>query len=239
MRMIRTIGGGEVESFEAVGRSFLPLFRDLGKLKPSDAVLDVGCGVGRMAIPLTTYLEAHARYEGFDITKEEIDWCRKHITTRFPNFNFQLSNLYNRMYNPTSQVKASSYRFPYGNDEFDFVFLASVFTHLLPEDLTNYFSEIVRVLKPGGRCFSSYFLLNDESNRLMAEGRSTQNFQFKLDGCMVKDQDNPEYAVAYKESFITGLYYKHGLKIDTPFSYGAWCGRERFVSYQDIIIAEK
>ncbi len=235
-RMVTTIGGGD---FEAVGREFLPLFRDLGKLQPSHAVLDVGCGVGRMAVPLTSFLDARARYEGFDITPEEIAWCRNHITPRFPNFNFQLSDVYNRMYNPTSLVKASAYRFPYGNGEFDFAFLTSVFTHLLPEDLTHYFSEIVRVMKPGGRCFITYFLLNAESLGLLAERRSTQDFRFQLDGCMTTDQKTPESAVAYEEAFITGLYQEHGLKVETPISYGSWCGRKRYVTYQDIVVAEK
>lgn len=46
---------------------------------------------------------------------------------------------------------------------FDFVFLTSVFTHLLPEDMNNYFSEVVRVLTHARRCLITYFLLTFES----------------------------------------------------------------------------
>ena len=55
------IGGGD---FEEVGEQFRVYFRDLADLRERDAVLEVGCGVGRMAIPLTKVLTPPGRYEG-------------------------------------------------------------------------------------------------------------------------------------------------------------------------------
>lgn len=49
------------------GEQFLQYFIELGGLKPSDRVLDVGCGIGRLAIPLTQYLDARGGYAGLDI----------------------------------------------------------------------------------------------------------------------------------------------------------------------------
>jgi len=44
------VGGG---NFKSVGEKFLRYFKDVGGLKPDDEdVLDVGCGIGRMAISL-------------------------------------------------------------------------------------------------------------------------------------------------------------------------------------------
>src|SRR5687768_5417535 len=51
----------------AVGERYLGYFRDLCGLRPEETVLDVGCGVGRMAVPLAGYLSPPGRYEGFDI----------------------------------------------------------------------------------------------------------------------------------------------------------------------------
>src|SRR5271169_1165176 len=52
--------------FVSVGREFLAYFRNLGYLRPDQRVLDVLCGPGRMAIPLTGYLSAQGSYEGVD-----------------------------------------------------------------------------------------------------------------------------------------------------------------------------
>jgi cyclopropane fatty-acyl-phospholipid synthase-like methyltransferase len=42
------------------GKEFLRYFVDLAGLKPDQAVLDVGCGKGRMAVSLTHYLSRRA-----------------------------------------------------------------------------------------------------------------------------------------------------------------------------------
>lgn len=230
------VGDGD---FLETGRTFLRLFTELGGLRPDDHVLDVGCGVGRMAVGLTTYLSRKGRYDGFDIVPCGIDWCKRAITRRYRNFTFRHVDVYNHHYNPRGQLNAATFRFPYADATFTFTFLTSVFTHMLPADLENYFAEIVRTLKPGGRCFISYFLLNPESQRLIAAGASVLPIQHELPGCRVLRTDIPTAAVAFPEATIRELYRKHGLTIQEPIRYGSWCGRKDFVSYQDIVIATK
>ena len=72
-----SVGGG----FDSAGKEFLNHFISIGELKPYEAVLDVGCGCGRMSLPLTTYLNNKGRYYGFDIVKESI--ASALIGTRF------------------------------------------------------------------------------------------------------------------------------------------------------------
>lgn len=45
--------------------------------------------MGRMALPLTQYLDQNGRYEGFDVFKSGIVWSQKNISKNFPNFNFK------------------------------------------------------------------------------------------------------------------------------------------------------
>lgn len=61
--------------FKEIGEEFFRYFRDLGGLQPDDHVLDVGSGTGRMARPLTAFLEAGS-YDGIDIVAESIRWCQ-------------------------------------------------------------------------------------------------------------------------------------------------------------------
>ncbi len=105
--------------------------------------------------------------------------------------------------------------------------------------MEHYLSEIVRVMRPGGRCLMTYFLLNEESESLMRAGASTLPFEFGGDGCRIANRQLPEAVVAYEEAAIRSLFQRYGLHIDEPIRYGSWCGREVYLSYQDIVLAGK
>jgi ubiquinone/menaquinone biosynthesis C-methylase UbiE len=223
-----------------IGLEFKRYFLNIANLKPDEKILDVGSGMGRMAVPLTKYLSDKGEYWGFDIVERGIDWCRKKITPRVGNFHFLHSDVYSKHYNPKGTIPAREYKFPFENNYFDFVFLTSVFTHMLPLDLENYLSEISRVLKPGGRSIITYFILNRESEQLVSEGQTTLDFRFTMqDGCKTTTEKDPEAAIAYREEFIDGLYSKHNMKIEYPIRFGSWCKRRVALSYQDIIFAVK
>ena len=230
------IGDGD---FEQTGREFKKYFIELANLQPNSCVLDVGCGIGRMAIPLTDYLSAEGEYWGFDIVKKGIVWCKNRISSRFGNFHFLHSDIYNKRYNPKGKMRARDFRFPFNDGTYDLVFLTSVFTHMLPPDLENYLSEISRVLKAEGKCLITFFLMNEESENLVRSGRSKLDFKHKMQDCLTISEDDPERAIAYGEEFVLELFEKHGLRIAGPIRYGSWCGRERFVTYQDLIIVTR
>jgi SAM-dependent methyltransferase len=230
------IGGGD---FIKIGEGFRRYFIELGHLKPNERVLDVGCGIGRMAVPLTNYLSEEGQYWGFDIVKKGIDWCQQRIAPKFKNFHFLHSNVYNEYYNPNGTIRAQEYRFPFENEFFDFVFLTSVFTHMLRPDVENYIAEISRVLRPGGRCLITFFILNQESFNLIRAGKSRFDFRYDLAGCFSNEIDTPEAAIAYEEEVVKGLLHKNGLVITPSIYYGSWSGRETFLTFQDLIVAEK
>jgi len=232
-------GPQDYVEFKENGLAYLKHFVNLCGLRPDEGILDVGCGIGRKTIPLVTFLSKKGEYWGIDLKRIGVEWCQKTIARKNPNFHFQVIDVYNQLYNPTGSQKASQYVFPFPDNRFDFVVLGSVFTHLLPTDLENYLSEIVRVLKPGKRCLITYFLSNKESLELITERRSTLNFSHQCDGFRTVNLQNPETAVLYDQEYILDLYRKHGLTARNPIYYGSWCGRSRYLDYQDIIIGEK
>ena len=238
-RRLMLDGPATIAEFKENGATALRLFRQLGGLKPGAAVLDVGSGMGRKTLPLIEYLGPEGRYEGIDIYEPGVTWCRENITRRHPNFQFQMLDVYNKYYHPKGHYKASEVRFPFEDATFDFVVLTSVFTHMLPDDVAHYLSEISRVTKPGGVSYISYFLLNAESRKCISDGLSKVQFRFALGDHRVEKVETPEDAICLNEEFVRGAYNANRLAVRNPISYGSWCGRPAFVDYQDIVIAEK
>ena len=223
----------------AIGREFKAHFVTLGGMKPTDAVLDIGCGIGRMAVPLVGYLKS-GHYNGFDTIREGVVWCQGNISTKIPNFQFQHADIYNKSYNPTGSISPSSFRFPYDDNHFDFAYATSVFTHMFPGDIAHYLNETARVLKIGGSCLFTWFILNDESLRLIRQGRSQISMTHELaEGCRTKSARVPEKAIAIPESTVRTIYASAGLEIVEPIQFGSWCGRSNGVSFQDLVIARR
>jgi SAM-dependent methyltransferase len=217
---------GSVEDFERSGELLTTRLIDLAGLTPGSSVLDVGCGIGRLAVALTRRLGPDGTYEGLDIVPSGIEWCRQNITARHPNFRFTLAEVFNGEYNPHGRVRPSEYQLPYADATFDLVVLTSVFTHMLPGDMEHYVDEIARVLKPGGRCFATYSLLDPQSRRLMESGRSDTRFKHAMGPCAVVDEKVPELAVAYDEDYVRDVFARRGLSTDGGIHYGTWSGRE-------------
>ncbi|MCL4115689.1 UNVERIFIED_CONTAM: hypothetical protein GTU68_042769 [Idotea baltica] len=214
-------------------------FRNLCDLQADDQVLDIGCGVGRIAIPLTQFLSMQGSYDGFDIVPDAIRWCQKEVTDRYPNFRFEVANIYNKNYHPTGKIKGSEYQFNFPNTTFDLAIATSLFTHLLPADLVNYVSEAARVLKKDGRCLFTFYLWNSEAQELAEAGKAKVAFPFEFDVYRSKDAKWREEGIAYHEGYVRDVLSSAGFEIEGEIQYGAWSGRKEYLSHQDIIVLRK
>lgn len=206
----------------------------LAGLKPDDRVLDVGCGIGQKARSLTRFLTTGS-YEGLDISPLGISWCRKNIARRYHNFQFSEADVYNSAYRPDGKQSAATYKFPYASAQFDFVILFSVFTHMMPDGLDNYLGEIFRVLRPGGICVASFFLIGLDSSKALERGWNAHPFPYSFDGYRIFLKENPEAAIAYDEKLVRHLYARHHFKITEPILRGRWWWSD--MHGQDYVIA--
>lgn len=231
--MIYTGSGDFMEQ----GKRFLEYFVQYGNLCPNENVLDVGSGIGRMAVPLTSFLLPETRYEGFDVVETGVNWCKKNISTSYPNFHFQYIPLENDLYT-SGGIKANTFHFPYEEATFDFVFLTSVFTHMMPDEVVHYLKEISRVLKPGGRCFATFFILTPESEAAMNE---TKTFWFPYSKGVYSLMEEKVTAanVAYQWEYLEKeCFPTAGLKVKDILG-GKWSGIPKYLDFQDIVVLIK
>lgn len=225
--------------FHSIGSQLLSYLKQYAELKADDIVLDVGCGVGRMAIALNEELNECGRYEGFDIVSDSVNHCKNEITTRNPAMRFVHADVFNSYYNPLGRHTAETYQFPYPDNHFSLVLLTSVFTHMLSDGLENYLREIHRVLQPGGRCFITFFLLNEHAELSIAQRKASIPFEHPVSQGKSSSLDSPEAAIAFNESYIRQLYDNLGLEVQEPVLRGSWCHIQSSVGLQDVIVAVK
>jgi SAM-dependent methyltransferase len=212
------------DAFFESGSSGVATLRHFG-LEPHHQVLDPGCGAGRMAIALTQYLTPDGGYEGFDVFRDCIEWCGATITPRYPNFGFTYADVFVTLHNEAGKVQARDYRFPYDDERFDFVVLISVFTHMLPDGFEQYLSEIARVLKTGGRVWTSFMLLNDATIELIDAAPSPGQPVHDFGHYRLASTELPEDAVAFREEYVRDLFGRLGLEI-RKLTPGDWASHD-------------
>jgi SAM-dependent methyltransferase len=240
--------------YRMTGERNAAAFRELAGLQPGARFLDIGCGCGRVAAALTSYLTPRASYEGFDASKKPVEWCQKEITPRFPNFRFRTTDTFSQRYNPSGGADARRLVFPYDDDTFDFAFAGSVYTHMLPEEAANFMAETARVLKPGGVSLATFCLFDDSTLPAVRAGLTMPRLVYKYGQFQVRTLEDPAHFIAQPEGFVRGLYAEAGFSIIEPIRRGTWSGftpeSERLESYhlggspshgssQDAVIASK
>jgi SAM-dependent methyltransferase len=157
----RQIGPGD---FRERGKWLAALLVRNG-LEADHRVLDIGCGIGRVALGLTNVLSRAGSYDGFDVDARAVKWCAGNLSPRFPNFRFTHADVATARHN-RGGVPAAEYRFPFDDASFDFAFATSVFTHLEMDAALRYFGEAHRVLRPGGTLLATVFLLDGTPSKL-------------------------------------------------------------------------
>lgn len=229
------VGDGD---YRAIGTEFLGHLVRLGGILPNDRVLDIGSGIGRIAVPLTQYLSPGAAYWGVDPVAQGVDWCRDHITPSYDNFRFDTIDVAHHIYNPKGSIQGSALRLPFEDESFDFIFMVSVATHLPPLEIAAYIREARRLLAPGGRLFVTAFVLDETAKSALPQRDPRLAFKREGEGpAWLVDRTAPLGAVGFDDGFFERLIQRAGLSLCLK-SLGHWRGQAA-AHYQDILVAEK
>lgn len=130
-------------------------------LSATSALLDVGCGFGRLAIGVLDRVGPIRGYCGVDVSAAAVAWCRRHLGRGRPSFQFTRLDVRNERYNPGGEVITGAFRLPFNDAAFDIAYAYSVFSHMELGDIDRYLAELRRVLRPGGWAFVTLFVADE------------------------------------------------------------------------------
>ena len=171
-------------------------------LTSSSRVLDVGCGVGRLAIGILSEVGDVREYWGVDVDERAIQWCRQYVERDHPRFRFVYLDVGNPRYNPSGQALMPGFRFPFPDRAFEIIHLYSVFSHMLEGDARLYLAEFHRLLIPSGRLFFTAFA----EDAVPAVTINPPGYRRAWSG--------PLHCVRYETGFLQSMVSESGLTID-------------------------
>ena len=128
--MVRVAGTGDADWFLRSGRAGFDAIAAHAPLAELDAVLDFGCGCGRVT---RWWSDFPGTIAGSDVSGAAIAWCRANLP--FARF----------------ETNALAPPLVFDDESFDLVYALSVFTHLTADLQLAWRDELRRVLRPGGR----------------------------------------------------------------------------------------
>ncbi|WP_439681202.1 class I SAM-dependent methyltransferase [Embleya sp. MST-111070] len=120
--------GPSDDLFTQAERDFL-----LGKIRPGERVLDMGCGTGRFTVPMA---ERGARLSGLDISRSMLDVAERKLSERGLAADLREGDMA---------------AIPFPDASFDTVTSMLALMHIPIADRPAVFAEVRRVLRPGGR----------------------------------------------------------------------------------------
>lgn len=176
-------------------------------LTAATRLLDVGCGVGRLAFGIIRELGTIERYEGVDVHVGAIAWCQGYLSRWYPCFRFTHLDVHNLRYNPAGSPISADFQLPFGDGSFDLVYLYSVFSHLTEPDVRQYLREFRRLLTAGGVVFLTAFLEEGVPSVSINPAGYRRDWQGAL------------HCVRYERSHFEGLVTAAGLRT-VRFEYG-------------------
>jgi SAM-dependent methyltransferase len=235
------IGGGDPAEIAREITAVLERYIDLAS---KQCVLDVGCGCGRIAAALTQHLSATSDYVGVDILPVLVEFARRFITARFPNFRFLLLDEGNHTYDAWrpkgSIVDLTRLSDAKPEGSVDLAISVSLFTHLDYDAAREILDAITLMLGPGGQAFITFFVVDDPAREGIVRGSTSFRFAHRTPSgeLFAEKIEDPTYAVGYNTEKLDLLIRSAGLRRE-KWMRGYWSQGNSGEIFQDALILGK
>lgn len=174
-------------------------------LNEESALLDWGCGAGRLAIGVKEHkdLGQVRDYHGVDVQADLITWAQENLAG--PGFRFTYVDVSNERYNPDGSPERTLSADPSSVDVF---YAYSVFSHMNPDDTAGYLDLLGQTLTPSGKAFVTCFVEEDVADwEENPPGYGPLEWKGRL------------HCTRFKRQFFESLVNNAGLAVDR-FEYG-------------------
>jgi ubiquinone/menaquinone biosynthesis C-methylase UbiE len=150
-------------------------------------ILDWGCGPGRIIRHLPVVVGNGCEYFGTDYNSKSIEWCSSNL----PDIQFNKNSL-----------NAS---LPYSDDFFDAIYGISIFTHLSEQLHYDWYSELFRILKPGGIMF-----LTTQGDNFRVKLTDSERIKYNNGELIIRGkvkEGHRTYSAFHPRGFMEKLFY--------------------------------
>jgi SAM-dependent methyltransferase len=210
------------------------------------ALLDYGCGLGRIAYAFTSYFRKTGSYYGYEIHPTALAFLKKayegYPNARFMGEPIQVSESYVEVAQgaPRSagdRIKSEDVRVSRVLDKkVDVQWSCSVFTHMYEQPIINVLRDFNTLLKPGGICVNTWLVVDEFAQSALDCGLADRKLPFEIDGFLTYSKENPLLCSAYRIRDVRRIYEAAGQKI-VEILWGSWSGRQNDLTSQDVIVS--
>jgi SAM-dependent methyltransferase len=214
-------------------------------LTPSSALLDYGCGLGRLAYAASKYLGEDGGYYGYEPNPTALAFLKNAYAPR-RNFHFDGRPLRLEEDYVAIELKQPRVSGAVAGDidlsslvdrPIDVQWTCSVFTHMWIDPIVTVLRSVNRVMAPDGVCVNTWLCVDDFAAYSMRCGLSDRQLPIRINGALTYSEHNPLVCVAYELPTVQEIYRRAGHKI-LDILWGSWSGRDNGVIFIDIIVSK-
>lgn len=206
------------DSLYGISRSFLTYIVKECKLPIDSKILEIGCGVACLALPIIKHAK-QGKYYGLDTNKSCVEWCSQKISP-LCNATFK-------------HVIGDKFVIPCEDNELDMVYTTTIFLALPIDIITQYLNEIHRVLKKGGHLIFTTFIWNQSAHPSIKAKKIKTRF-IKSNNISYLSNSQNEQVIIHSDNILHNCLENAQFAIHETI-FGNWNDMSNSSTFQDII----